>query len=125
MPSLSVWAAAADKWLVPMSLPDGLLLALVGIGTVFVALVSILILVKIQSAAVAALTRKPAAPAVKPVSPAHAQASAGVPAPGSLGDVALHDVPDQTAALLMAIVADQLQAPLNQLRFISIKEVSR
>ena len=33
------------------------------------------------------------------------------------------DVPDKTAAMLMAIVADKLNRPLNELRFISIKEV--
>jgi len=45
------------------------------------------------------------------------------PAPGSCGDVKRFDVPDKTAAMLMAIVADQIKAPLNELRFISIKEV--
>ena len=29
----------------------------------------------------------------------------------------------RTAAMLMAIVADELQAPLNELRFISIREI--
>ena len=44
-------------------------------------------------------------------------------AKGSFGDVKLFDVPDKTAATLMAIVADKMEAPLNQIRFISIKEV--
>ena len=44
-------------------------------------------------------------------------------APGSAGKIALHDVPDKTAAMLMAIVADRTGKPLNQLRFISIREV--
>ena len=46
----------------------------------------------------------------------------------------LFDVPDRTAAMLMAIaingmsaretvVADEMKCPLNELRFISIKEV--
>jgi hypothetical protein len=35
----------------------------------------------------------------------------------------LYDVPDKTAALLMAIVADKLNKPLNELRFRSIREV--
>ena len=39
------------------------------------------------------------------------------------GKIALHDVPDKTAAMLMAIVADRTGKPLNQLRFISIREV--
>jgi hypothetical protein len=39
------------------------------------------------------------------------------------GDVTLADVDDRTAAVLMAIVADELQLPLEQLRFVSIREV--
>ncbi len=44
-------------------------------------------------------------------------------APGSAGQLKLHDVEPKTAAMLMAIVADTLGKPLNELRFISIKEV--
>ncbi len=44
-------------------------------------------------------------------------------APGSAGEVKLFDVPDKEAAMIMAIVADKLGKPLNELRFISIKEV--
>lgn len=45
-------------------------------------------------------------------------------APGSAGEVKLHGVEPKTAAMLMAIVADKLGKPVNELRFISIKEVS-
>ena len=44
-------------------------------------------------------------------------------APGSAGQIKIHNVPPQTAAMLMAIVADKMGKPLNELRFISIKEV--
>ena len=57
-----------------------------------------------------------AAPAEKPVTE--------VPkAPGSAGQLKLHNVEPKTAAMLMAIVADKTGKPLNELRFISIKEV--
>ena len=49
--------------------------------------------------------------------------SAGPLAPGSAGQLKLHDVEPKTAAMLMAIVADKMGKPLNELRFISIKEV--
>ena len=57
-----------------------------------------------------------------------AAASAPAPAeqklaPGSAGHVKLFDVPDKEAAMIMAIVADKMQKPLNELHFISIKEV--
>lgn len=55
---------------------------------------------------------------------ASVQNTAGmVPAKGSIGEINLHDVDDKTAALLIAIVADEIKAPLNELRFISIREV--
>ena len=44
-------------------------------------------------------------------------------APGTAGQLKLHDVEPKTAAMIMAIVADKLGKPLNELRFISIKEV--
>ena len=44
-------------------------------------------------------------------------------APGAAGQLMLHDVEPKTAALLMAIVADKMGKPINELRFISIKEV--
>ena len=45
-------------------------------------------------------------------------------APGSAGQVKIHGVAPKTAAMLMAIVANKMDKPLNELRFISIKEVS-
>ena len=44
-------------------------------------------------------------------------------APGSAGQLKLHNVEPKTAAMVMAIVADKMGKPLNELRFISIKEV--
>lgn len=66
--------------------------------------------------------RHPAPAPVSPAAPA-APAPAPVPAPGSAGKLKLHDVEPKTAAMLMAITADKLGKPLNELRFLSIKEV--
>ena len=44
-------------------------------------------------------------------------------APGSAGKLKLYSTPPKTAAMLMAIVANKMGKPLNELRFISIKEV--
>ena len=46
-------------------------------------------------------------------------------APGSAGRIKIHNVEPKTAAMLMAIVADKLGKPINELRFISIKEVEK
>ena len=59
-----------------------------------------------------------AAPAAGPVA-----APAEPLAPGSAGQLKLYDTPPKTAAMIMAIVADKMGKPLNELRFISIKEV--
>jgi len=45
-------------------------------------------------------------------------------APGSAGQLKLYNVEPKTAAILMAIVADKLGKPINELRFLSIREVS-
>ena len=44
-------------------------------------------------------------------------------APGSAGQLKLYNVEPKTAAMIMAIVANKMGKPLNELRFISIKEV--
>ena len=54
---------------------------------------------------------------------APASAAPAATAPGSAGKLKLYDVEPKTAAMLMAIVADKMGKPLNELRFISIKEV--
>ena len=59
-----------------------------------------------------------------PVAAAPAAPAADAPtAPGSAGKLKLHDVEPKTAAMIMAIVADKMGKPINELRFISIKEV--
>lgn len=98
-----------------------------GMVVVFAVLVLLMVIIQIESKVVASMEGKQkaaeqaaAVPTPAPVAPA------ATPAPvakGSCGPVMLHDVPDRTAAMVMAIVADELKTPLNELRFISIKEV--
>lgn len=58
---------------------------------------------------------------------AQAPAAAASPAlaPGTAGELKLYDTNPRDAAMIMAIVADELGKPLNELRFISIREVQR
>ena len=46
-----------------------------------------------------------------------------VTAKGSCGNITLVNVSDREAAMIMAIVADKMQTPLNELRFKSIKKI--
>lgn len=64
--------------------------------------------------------RRANAPEVLPIPEGSAEKPA---APGSAGQVKLYNVEPKTAAMLMAIVANKMNKPLNELRFISIKEV--
>ncbi|MCR5846461.1 MAG: OadG family protein [bacterium] len=102
-----------------MGIGGYLLVALIGIGTVFLALIFLMIIIKIltyqrkgkvEDALVVEETSEQ--PAVEPVL-----------APGSAGELKLYDTDPRDAAMCMAIVADELGVPLNELRFISIREV--
>lgn len=96
------------------------LIVVLGMAVVFFGLILLMFVTKIAGAIIG--RKKAAAPAAAPAAAAPA-APAAKNAPGSAGKIALHDVPDKTAAMLMAIVADRTSKPLNQLRFISIREV--
>ncbi len=56
-------------------------------------------------------------------SPAEKPVTVVPKAPGSAGSLKLYNIEPKTAAMLMAIVADKMGKPLNELRFLSIKEV--
>ena len=108
-----------------IGLVDGLIVALGGYGMVFaglIALMAVVIIVgKLFSAKKAA--KKAEAVEAAPAEAAEAAEVAPAVAPGTAGQLKLHDVSPKTAAMLMAIVADKMGKPLNELRFISIKEV--
>ena len=96
------------------------LYAVLGYGIVFFGLILLMIVtIIIGKFFIAAAKKKaPAAPAPVIVAPA-------IPAPGTAGKLKLYNVDPKTAAMVMAIVADKLQKPINELRFISIKEVDQ
>ncbi len=86
------------------------------------ALVAVLALVVVIAVICKAVKNKKSAAATAPVEEIPAPAELPT-APGSAGQLKLNSVEPKTAAMLMAIVADKLQKPLNELRFVSIKEV--
>ena len=100
--------------------------ALLGYAVVFFGIVLLMIVITAfgkyfaSKDAKLAATAASAAQAAAPVAPAAAPKAV---APGSAGELALHDVEPKTAAMIMAIVADKMGKPLNELCFISIKEV--
>ncbi len=107
---------------------EAAVLALLGYAVVFFGIVLLMAVVMAMGRVFIARDKKAAA--IQEAAHAAAQAAAAAApaapkpvAPGTAGELKLHDVEPRTAAMLMAIVADKMGKPLNELRFISIKEV--
>ena len=111
-----------------MTFGDALVYSLLGMSVVFFALVLLMCIIKIMTA-IGDRTEKKSAPVPAGIAPPDSAApvltlkQTGPTAPGSAGELKLYDTDPRAAAMLMAIVADELQAPLNELRFLSIREI--
>ncbi len=104
----------------PMAIGDAAVAAVLGYAVVFFGLILLMCVIVLFGKIMTRKTKAPVA-AQEPVS-----APATVPAPvapGSAGELKLYDVSDRDAAMIMAIVADKMGKPLNELRFLSIREV--
>lgn len=97
---------------------DAGILAVLGYAVVFAGLILLMIVVSLIGKIFTTKNKKivEAAPVMEEEIPAPA-------APGTAGQLKLYDVEPKTAAMLMAIVADKMGKPINELRFISVKEV--
>ena len=95
--------------------------ALLGYAVVFFGLIALMVVVTIIGKCfIAAAKKKSAEAAPVEITPVAVEEPV---APGTAGDLKLYNVEPKTAAMLMAIVADTLGKPLNELRFLSIREV--
>lgn len=103
-----------NEYLTP-SIGETLLISLVGFSVVFSVLIVLMGIIAVMSKMVGGAKKESAAPADVPVP---ATASAAVPA-----GVLLENVSEKEAAMVMAIVADELKKDPAELAFISIKEV--
>ena len=108
---------------------DAAIVAVLGYAVVFFGLILLMGVIIIMGKIFIAKDKKKAelnAAAKATIASVPVAAPAAAPAataPGSAGKLKLYDVEPKTAAMLMAIVADKMGKPLNELRFISIKEV--
>ena len=113
--------------LVNMEIGSAAVIALLGYAVVFFGIVLLMCVMIVMGKIFVAKANKEKAKeaAPKAAAPVAAPAAPAAPAvaPGTAGQLNLHDVPPKTAAMIMAIVADTMGKPLNELRFISIKEV--
>ena len=112
-----------------MGILDAGVVALLGYAVVFFGLILLMCVVTVMGKIFIAKGKKVAAHSAA-AKAAVAAATEDVPAapaapaaPGAAGQLKLYDVEPKTAAMLMAIVAEKMGKPLNELRFISIKEV--
>ena len=108
---------------------DAAVVAVLGYAVVFFGLILLMAVIIVMGNIFIAKDKKRAelnAAAKATIASVPVAAPAAAPAataPGSAGKLKLYDVEPKTAARLMAIVADKMGKPLNELRFISIKEV--
>ncbi len=106
-----------------IGIPETLGYSVLGLAVVFLMLIILMAIIKVMGK-VLEEKKAPAAPkAAAAPTPAAAPAVPKAVAPGSAGSIDLHSVEPKTAAMIMAIVADELGAPINELRFISIREI--
>lgn len=106
--------------LINISVGDAAMTALLGYAVVFIGIIMLMILVMFVGDLMFKSAKRKAAkaPAAAPATPA-----APAAAPGTAGELKLYDTDPRDAAMVMAIVADKLGKPLNELRFKSIREV--
>lgn len=109
-----------NQAMVNVSIGTAAIIVVLGMGVVFLGLILLMLVTQIVGKIMTSRTAKPEKAPAAQTAAAPAPAS---PAPGSAGQVKLYDVPDRTAAMLMAIVANRIGKPLNELRFISIREI--
>ena len=104
-----------------ITMTEALGYSVLGFSIVFLMLVILMGIITIMGK-IMAKTEESAKAAPAPVAPA-APAAPKEKAPGSAGSIDLHGVDPRKAAMIMAIVADELGKPINELRFISIREI--
>lgn len=106
--------------LINISVGDAAMTALLGYAVVFIGIIMLMILVMFVGDLMFKSAKRKAAkaPAAAPAAPA-----APAAAPGTAEELKLYDTDPRDAAMVMAIVADKLGKPLNELRFKSIREV--
>ena len=115
---MNILASSLDN----IGIIDAAIVAVLGYAVVFFGLILLMIVVVTMGKIFVAREKKASAAKTEAVAEPVAEAPKPT-APGAAGELKLHDVEPKTAAMLMAIVADKMGKPLNELRFISIKEV--
>ncbi len=108
-----------------MTIIDYCFYAAMGLTVVFLALIFLMLVIWIMGKFEFGGKKEEAPTKAGAPAAAAAAAPAGPVAPGTAGELKLYDTDPRDAAMIMAIVADELGKPLNELRFTSIREVRK
>ena len=100
-------------------------IGLLGYCVVFVGLILLMVVVMILGKIMISKAKKAQPVAAAAEAPAVEEKKSLPVAPGSAGDIKLYDTEPRDAAMIMAIVANKMGKPLNELRFKSIREVKK
>jgi len=106
-----------------MTFLDSLTVALFGLAVVFVMLTLLSLLVKIQSLVLGYIGSSGHKPDISAAAGISAEITAADDEGWSAGELKLLGVDERTAAMIMAIVSDESQIPLSELRFKMIKAI--
>ncbi len=112
-----------NESMIDINIGEAALVALAGYAVVFFGLILLMFVVMLTGKIMVSSQAKKAGAATAVKAQETAAPAAAKVAPGSAGEIKLHDVNEKDAAMIMAIVANKLQKPLNELRFKSIREV--
>lgn len=107
-----------------ISIGDALITAFMGYALVFFGMILLILVIVIVNKIIRSVQARNAENAAKEqLAAAEGMAVIPIPAPGSAGEIKLYNVSERDAAMIMAITANKLGKPLNELRFLSIKEI--
>ncbi|HHU90875.1 MAG TPA: OadG family protein [Clostridiaceae bacterium] len=104
-----------------MSLLEGLQILVIGLGTVFLVLISLSGAVALESRIFSFLNKSKKENPAAEISTTPEKSTV---VNASVGELKLIDVDERTAAMIMAIVSDESQIPLSELNFKYIKAIN-
>ena len=116
-------AAEESADLIDISILNSSIVAVLGYAMIFFGLILLMAVIIVIGTIFTASAKKNKTVEVAAAAAQAEPAPAPSVAPGTAGQLKLYNVEPKTAAMIMAIVANKMGKPLNQLRFISIKEV--
>ena len=108
--------------LINLSTQAALIIVVLGMAVVFAGLIMLMFVVKLMSK-VLSRGKAEAAEDTETAGLQNTEAARAPKAPGTAGELNLYNTDPKDAAMVMAIVADSLGKPLNELRFKSIREI--